>query len=216
HYNLWAHQKADMVTSSGEADGGCDGGPTPLWGDDIIVTLGGLSATLAQQRGAFMHELGHNLGLCHGGQDDTNCKPNYQSVMSYTFWALGVNGSGDVDYSRQALPDLDETALDETVGIQDGTLWTWFGPLQDVDGDGTLDWPPGGGPGPVKWNWSCGPGGAPAFETGVAADINNLGLGGCQSSPADAQLAGAEDWSNLIYDFRDSSFYPSGHAPGAD
>ena len=30
-----------------------------------------------------MHELGHNLGLRHGGGDDTRCKPNYLSIMSY-------------------------------------------------------------------------------------------------------------------------------------
>jgi hypothetical protein len=36
----------------------------------------------------FAHELGHNLGLGHGGpaqNGDFNTKPNYPSVMSYTF-----------------------------------------------------------------------------------------------------------------------------------
>ncbi len=40
-----------------------------------------------------MHELGHNLGLRHGGMDDLNCKPNYLSVMNYFLpdrWALGT------------------------------------------------------------------------------------------------------------------------------
>ena len=32
-----------------------------------------------------MHELGHTLGLQHGGADDVNLKPNYLSVMSYAF-----------------------------------------------------------------------------------------------------------------------------------
>ena len=78
------------VGSSGESDGGCDGGPTPKWGDDFIVTLGssnfsGQVGLSDDQRGTFMHELGHESGLCHGGRDDLNCKPNYQSVMSYTF-----------------------------------------------------------------------------------------------------------------------------------
>ena len=27
-----------------------------------------------------MHELGHTLGLRHGGHDDVNYKPNYHSV----------------------------------------------------------------------------------------------------------------------------------------
>jgi hypothetical protein len=40
------------------------------------------------------HDLGHNLGLAHGGDDDgiyldddrcINCKPNYLSIMNYQF-----------------------------------------------------------------------------------------------------------------------------------
>jgi hypothetical protein len=29
------------------------------------------------------HELGHSLGLGHGGHESTNCKPNYPSLMNY-------------------------------------------------------------------------------------------------------------------------------------
>lgn len=32
-----------------------------------------------------MHELGHNLGLRHGGGEDTGDKPNYPSVMNYLY-----------------------------------------------------------------------------------------------------------------------------------
>jgi hypothetical protein len=40
-----------------------------------------------------MHELGHNLGLRHGGDEDSgddlegwkNNKPNYRSVMNYLY-----------------------------------------------------------------------------------------------------------------------------------
>jgi hypothetical protein len=44
---------------------------------------------------ALMHELGHNLGLHHGGGfgtvgDDTNFKPNYLSVMNYIYLFGGV------------------------------------------------------------------------------------------------------------------------------
>jgi hypothetical protein len=51
------------------------------------------------QAGTFMHELGHNLGLHHGGGgsdvfgfglgDDTNFKPNYLSVMNYEWQMPG-------------------------------------------------------------------------------------------------------------------------------
>ncbi|HEX3454969.1 MAG TPA: hypothetical protein VHS03_10095, partial [Gaiellaceae bacterium] len=101
--------------------------------------------TKARVEGAiFMHELGHNLGLCHGGPNIDGCsggqvggnvegngenyKPNYISVMNYDF-QFGIPYAATpgsttiagfrVDYSDVALPDLDETNLDETVGIQD-------------------------------------------------------------------------------------------------
>ena len=42
----------------------------------------------------FIHELGHNLGLKHGGTDNLNYKPNYLSVMNYFFQFGGVLRSG--------------------------------------------------------------------------------------------------------------------------
>ena len=91
--------------------------------------------------GAFMHELGHNLGLGHGGvqldlsgrainTDDINYKPNHLSIMNYSFMSRGIPPSGAwqnigfyqgiIDYSRftdQDLPTLDENSLDETRGL---------------------------------------------------------------------------------------------------
>lgn len=72
----------------------------------------------------FMHELGHNLGLLHGGGDYLNNKPNYLSVMNYTF-AGGIPAIGGatplLDYSNSALPPvgvgLNETALSEQIGL---------------------------------------------------------------------------------------------------
>ena len=42
------------------------------------------------QAGTLMHELGHNLGLRHGGDDHTKYKPNYLSVMNYAFQLTGL------------------------------------------------------------------------------------------------------------------------------
>jgi len=35
------------------------------------------------------HELGHSLGLGHGGDEHWNCKPNHYSIMNYTYAAAG-------------------------------------------------------------------------------------------------------------------------------
>lgn len=223
HYNLWVHMKAATNGSSGEADGGCDGGDVPKWGDDFVVSLGNFSGNVGtqdNQTGTFMHELGHNLGLCHGGGDDINCKPNYLSVMSYTFALNGLPPSTTFDYSRAALPgagSLVENDLDETLGIEDGTLQTFHGPPIDIngidengDGDLTDDWSLGAGSGSIDWNLDG------QIDTDVASDINNLEIGGCGSSADPQTLVGLDDWSSLHFNFRDSEFFPSGHAPGAD
>ncbi len=100
---------------------------------DFIVTLGDWpqpGGTLLQQTGTFIHELGHNLGLRHGGGDDLNNKPNYLSVMNYSFQNVGVvQPPGDqrsFDYSRSVLPPLDEKDLDEFVGINDPQMHLTF------------------------------------------------------------------------------------------
>ncbi len=73
--------------------------------------------------GTFMHEMGHTLGLCHGGHTDsgdgnhTHYKPNYLSIMNYLFQTSGLVGTNAVNYSDYDLPDLDENSLDENAGI---------------------------------------------------------------------------------------------------
>jgi len=75
HYALFIHQY-NGLTSSGTSE---------LPGDDLVVSLGAAGwgtnnghtvGSLDQQKGTLMHELGHNLGLRHGGNVDENCKPN--------------------------------------------------------------------------------------------------------------------------------------------
>lgn len=77
-----------------------------------------------REGGIFMHELGHNLGLLHGGDENKNYKPNYISVMNYAFLSTGIpytlpNGTvaWRLDYSNYTYPTLDENHLNETAGL---------------------------------------------------------------------------------------------------
>jgi len=89
---------------------------------DFIETLGRWSSnpgTFMQRAGTIMHELGHNLGLRHGGVDHENYKPNHLSIMSYfnqVVWLI-KNNKPLLDYERYDLKPLDETALDERKGL---------------------------------------------------------------------------------------------------
>ncbi len=119
-YMIWANTY-NRGTSSGLARG--------IPGTDFLVTLGGWQTpggTDWQKLGTFIHELGHCLGLTHGGTDHVNYKPNYLSVMNYSFqtWGLYRNGHwGDegyplnFDYQRINTPSLDKAALQEGLGL---------------------------------------------------------------------------------------------------
>jgi hypothetical protein len=137
-----------------------------------------------------MHELGHNLGLEHGGGDQTNCKTNYFSVMNYLFQFPGLVASRPLDYSRSALATLNKANLNEQNGISQSTppgLNTTYGPV----GRGL-------GPAltragvPVDWNFN-----GRTTDTGINADING-GLD-CRSPGPGPTLAGFNDWNALKY-----------------
>jgi hypothetical protein len=93
-----------LMGNSQELDGRSgSSGRAEVVGNDIIVTLGswGLNADsvgeinelINFQAGTIMHELGHNLGLKHGGNEDINNKPNYYSVMNYLYQMKGLGSS---------------------------------------------------------------------------------------------------------------------------
>ena len=67
--------------------------------------------------GTFMHELGHTLGLRHGGCDNEHYKPNYLSIMNYAFQTTGLIGTAGIDYSDYKLPDINESHINENFGI---------------------------------------------------------------------------------------------------
>lgn len=171
HYVIFVHDQAKGSSSSGLC---CDGNK------DFIVSLGSWAnqvGTFRDQSGSILHEGGHALGLGHGGNVGTNYKPNYLSVMNYSFDPTGIpdatipanidtNGDGAadqsyrLDYSRSKLADINEAALDESVGIQDGsdqTIW-WDPAFNQQTGAGT---------GAINWN-STGP----STENPVKVDLN--------------------------------------------
>lgn len=96
---LIAHYGLMGSTQNSNGYGGSSG-LGEINGNDFLVTLGlwGLNSSSANalytlinyQAGTIMHELGHNLGLLHGGNDDKNNKPNYLSVMNYDYQLNGV------------------------------------------------------------------------------------------------------------------------------
>jgi hypothetical protein len=113
HYMIWA-DGYNGGTSSGRSMG--------IPSSDFIVTLGRWATpggTPDQKVGTFIHEIGHNFGLRHGGSDDIGHKPNHLSVMNYSFQTRGVPFRTEkrFDYQRFALPSLDETKLDENFGL---------------------------------------------------------------------------------------------------
>jgi hypothetical protein len=90
-----------------------------------------------------LHELGHNVNLQHGGGPPTrtatsisyepNCKPNYLSVMNYSFVAAGMrddNGVAHFDYSRDSYSNVDENFLSDGLPASPLRFRTaWFASL---------------------------------------------------------------------------------------
>ncbi|HTM19876.1 MAG TPA: hypothetical protein VL172_05190, partial [Kofleriaceae bacterium] len=151
-------------------NGGPSSGLAELGGDDMIVSLQ-CSYSDVNVGNTIMHELGHNLGLHHGGRGDaTNYKPNYNSVMNYLYQFGGVDtnctppGDGKLDYSRHQHIDLDENHLVESEGIC--------------------------GPGTVPWDWNQNG----SFDAApIVYDVNFDTVYGL--------LTDSDDWTNLMLDF---------------
>lgn len=195
HYVVSAHDIAGLG-NSGISRG--------IPGSDLIVSLGSFcngavcgkpllpgqeGGTVQNQAGTLMHELGHNLGLGHGGGDGVNNKPNYFSIMNYDWQLNGlvVGGvQGAIDYSRSAQPNLNEGALSEPNGL--GASAANFG---------TQHWCPAApgvtagfvtvnnANGPIDWNCN-----GKTDPSTVSFDASNGG--------SITTLNGFNDWGNLL------------------
>ncbi len=183
-------------------------------GNDLIIALGGnwpqrvqddptLSEFADMLPGAiFMHELGHNLGLDHGGRDAVagaldpdQFKPNYRSVMNYK-WTLPRNWNYEdwrLDYSRVALPPLDENSLVELFGMGgDSRVFVEaFGPT------GANNWFPEGGPADFNANDMID---LPDPNHPLRVDLNRDARNPDSTyRPRFSVLHGREDWSALVF-----------------
>jgi hypothetical protein len=191
HYVLWAH---DICPGWGSTSGVSRGIPA----SDLIVSLGSWPGCGSEdaRTGTYIHELGHNVGLTHGGNvgDHENYKPNLLSVMSYSFQVIGVwrDGARRWDYTRFAIAALDENALNEFTGLNGaeslapyGTRYysssgtpascTATGTFDDNTADTNIDWNRSG-----------------TITTPVARDINR----NCQRSVLGPVR---DEWANLVY-----------------
>jgi hypothetical protein len=114
HYCLFAHDYEGTTSSGISRD---------IPASDFIVSLGSWdygTGTMKQQAGTFMHELGHNLGLKHGGNDHVGYKPNFLSIMNYFFqmdWLRYKKSDQKLDYSRFDIKSLNENALNESKAL---------------------------------------------------------------------------------------------------
>jgi hypothetical protein len=196
--------------------------PGPSHRADAVRFTNEYGTTFAEEwsdmiAGTFMHELGHTLQLDHGGglgidvgDREIGCKPNYLSVMNYTrqFNNGGVFDGAvssvrigrTLDYSRSALPELDEGALHEAFGVGGpaGYLVAFGrgGMLHVAPSDADIDW-----------------NGINGIEVSpIQQDINFVRTPTVTlCGPSFGQtLPGHDDWPNLVFGFRGSRYFRNG------
>jgi hypothetical protein len=223
HYFISGHDAcADSASGLAEATGVAE-----VNGNDAIVSMGsfrywtpcdgGVCASTADRvrryrewAGTFMHELGHNLGLCHDGPadasspspcDDANVNhaPNNISVMNYSFQLAWIPRSQTIgtispldptlplrlDFSHGVEGQLDESALDERVGLN-VSVAPFNRDVTRYFCDGFTFAAPSSGP--IDWNCDG------RIDENVLSDINNDGM--------IEFLPSSNEWDSLLFDFQ--------------
>ncbi|MGV9375845.1 hypothetical protein ACWDRB_08525 [Nonomuraea sp. NPDC003707] len=212
-YGIFIHGLTGAGNTSGRAELDDRGG------NDFVVSLGrwddarfsGAGGRAAAEQATLLHELGHTLGLGHGGRytngvvDRINCKPNYRSVMNY-IWQFTTNDPDrPLDYQERGTETLLENHLDETKepGLKPFSgqvIYGVGGHIRTADPKKAIDWTGDGTP----------------YSTDATANINHIPDvdQDCKSDKSDERLVSNPDWDNLIYDFTGSpSFSDGAHGP---
>ena len=178
YYMIWGNGY-DGSTSSGNA--------FVIPSDSFLVTLGRWpgGGTSDERVGTFVHEFGHALGQKHGGDDHSNYKPNYLSVMNYSFQTSGVlktNGTKYFGYSSFKLPSLNEKNLNEKKGLGSSNAkpyrTKWVCPNYTFKIGGRAD---------RNLDWNCNR----KLSTKVKADINGDGYL--------TTLGTFNNWGHIVY-----------------
>ncbi|MGB8648086.1 MAG: hypothetical protein WCF84_22815 [Anaerolineae bacterium] len=192
HYMIFAHDLAPcMGSTSGISRNGSTDALFIKGATNFVVAMGSWSNEGYDyaREGTFVHELGHNLGLRHGGNDHQNYKPNYLSVMNYLYqtsavWRdFGYNywNQSYYGYSSDVVPTLNEAAMSEPNGLGPTTLHyglAWICP------SGSITWH---FPASSNVNWDCD---GDTSHT-VSADVNRNGAKGV--------LGNQNNWASITF-----------------
>ncbi|MFD3942973.1 hypothetical protein [Streptomyces sp. NPDC058579] len=215
-YMLFGDSYAEYPTSGGIAE---YDGDTRRGGNDFVVTLGSFRGSTIDEAGGwrpaeastFMHELGHTLGLGHGGGDSINCKPNYLSVMNYTLNFAVLDKTRPLDFTSAArgtaLGLTADTQLDEFRLNENNGLYGTPGPparntVYGVEGRTRVRPATNGN---IDWNEFNGD-----RETSAISDVNYV-QSACNYREPGQILNGYDDWANIQYNPRlDVAFFGNG------
>jgi hypothetical protein len=256
HYAVFGHRHTcDSIGDCAKAACVVDGVNQPQFnetgyaeppGNDLVVSLGGafrdrnIDPPALTQSGTFMHELGHNLGLAHGGplkiggvpQDIAqlllNYKPNYLSVMNYNHMTRGIGtadaGCAPDDYACKTTAvstRLDYSSFEggTTPNVLDETNGTEAAGLNLGNQDIGYTWCAGAqtpipGTGPVDFN--CFGGSSESWcgsgcDITPALELNHDPFG--QGTVGGDQLQPFEDWPNLTVAYLFEAAYNDGPDP---